>query len=730
MIALRPPFTLRQFLVSLYLVGMIALTSSVILFLQKWLTTYLYEDLLENGRMIAQRLAEDSRLPIIQGTVELIGPRLETIAAYPNVAGIVITTPQGNPVSARGSYPVVPSSEWLAGASTEKTSPLDRPDSITMIAPVFERRTIPLDSDPFGSGTTLPSSPPPAPQATAAPNAIGFVALTLSKVKLQADLRNLNQHLLVVMWTGILTFTGVLLLVLRQLTRPIQHLANAMSDPETVRHFRPVEVCGVREAQSIATAFNSLIVKIAETTRELVASNAALTDSQADLARQVEEAVREVMRQNAELVVAREQAEAASRAKSQFVATVSHEIRTPLHGVVGFVGLLAKTPLTDRQKTYLALLGQATDSLLAEINSILDFSQLEAGKMQPRERPFNLKELLETTLQQFDSRARAKRLNLRIAIDPRLPEWVCADRQSLEKILRNLVDNAIKFTNRGQIQVRVWGLRETENAFECHVAVRDTGIGISPEHRATIFQAFHQIDSSITRQQGGSGLGLSICRQRVELMKGRLAVKSRLGHGSTFSVAIPLTLSEPRPEWIADEDPAPSSDAEDGALPALPSPRDDAPSPRRPSKTHRLGGARVLVVDDQSQNRVYAQLALQELDAEVVTAASGHEALEACENQRFDLVLMDVRMPDMDGLEATRRIRQLWIDADSHTPIIGLTADLLNLDRQDWQNAGMDDCQFKPLGVEALNDLFVRWEIGPSAQSHSLSRFLRKRYER
>jgi CheY-like chemotaxis protein len=307
---------------------------------------------------------------------------------------------------------------------------------------------------------------------------------------------------------------------------------------------------------------------------------------------------------------------------------------------------------------------------------------------------------------------------------------VCADRQSLEKILRNLVDNAIKFTSRGQIQVRVWGVRENEHTFECHFAVRDTGIGISPEHRATIFQAFHQIDSSITRQQEGSGLGLSICRQRVELMKGRLTVKSRVGHGSTFYVAMPLTLSEPRPEWIADEEPARPSDAQDGALPALPSPRDEAPSPRRPSKTHRLGGARVLVVDDQSQNRVYAQLALQELDAEVVTAASGHEALEACQNQRFDLVLMDVRMPDMDGLEATRRIRQLWNDADSRTPIIGLTADLLNLDRQDWQNAGMDDCQFKPLGVEALNDIFVRWEIGPSARSHSLSRSLRKRYER
>jgi len=704
--------TLRQLLGGAYLVGMAVLTAAVTVFLQERLSAHFLESLLDNGRAIARRMADESRLPLIQGTVEHVRPRLETVATYPNVAGVTLTDARNETVLAAGS-PAPPGGPLRpVGGAGVAIHHFETPDATVIVAPVFGRSIATPDPeplfDPFAGAAPAPASRPSS--------GIGFMSLTLNTTKLQSDVRDMQKQIVAVMGSGVALFTLAMLFLLRQLTRPIKHLARIMADPETVRHLRRVEVRGVREARVIATAYNDLIARVA--------------DSRADLARQVEAAVREVKQQNEALVAAREKAEAASRAKSQFVATVSHEIRTPLHGVVGFVGLLAKTPLTDRQKTYLALLKQATDSLLEEINSILDFSQLEAGKMQLRERPFNLKELLETTLQQFDSRARAKRLNLRIAIDPRLPEWVCADRQSLEKILRNLVDNAIKFTSRGKIQVRAWGLRENESTFECHFAVRDTGIGISPEHRATIFQAFHQIDSSITRQQGGSGLGLSICRQLVELMKGRLTVKSRLGQGSTFYVEMPLTLSEPRPEWIADEDLAPPSDAEDGALPALPSPRDEAPSPRCPSKTHRLGGARVLVVDDQSQNRVYAQLALLELDAEVVTAASGHEALEACENQRFDLVLMDVRMPDMDGLEATRRIRRLWIDADSRTPIIGLTADLLNLDRQDWQNAGMDDCQFKPLGVEALNDIFVRWEIGPSAQSHSLSRSLRKRYER
>ncbi|MEI2806883.1 MAG: ATP-binding protein [Albidovulum sp.] len=701
----RLPPTLRQLSGGAYLAGILLLAAGVVFALGRHLDDHFRRELSDRGRALVERLAEDSRLALIQSESDGLRPRLEIALADPNVAGIVVATARGAALASAGPNPLPTGEIPAAGATGNAIRIVETERALTLVAAV---RPNPLSDDYFARGTAGAAAEPDAP--------LGFVALTLTKAKLRADLRAIDRYVLAVMGAGALLVTLLALAALDRLTRPIKHLARVMADPETARHLRRVEVRGVREARVIATAYNDLIARVAA--------------SRADLARQVEAAVREVKQQNEELVVAREQAEAASRAKSRFVATVSHEIRTPLHGIVGFVGLLAKTPLTDRQKTYLALLGQATDSLLSEINSILDFSQLEAGKMHLREGPFNLKELLETTLQQFDSRARSKRLNLRIAIDPRLPEWVCADRQSLEKILRNLVDNAIKFTSRGKIQVRVWGLRENGRTFECHFAVRDTGIGISPEHLATIFQAFHQIDSSITRQQGGSGLGLSICRQRVELMKGRLTVKSRLGQGSTFHVEMPLTLSEPRPEWIADEDLAPPAVAEDGALPALPSPRDEAPSPRRPSKTHRLGGARVLVVDDQSQNRVYAQLALLELDAEVVTAASGHEALEACENQRFDLVLMDVRMPDMDGLEATRRIRRLWIDADSRTPIIGLTADLLNLDREDWQNAGMDDCQFKPLGVEALSDIFVRWEIGPSARSHSLSRSLRKRYER
>ncbi len=731
MVALRPPFTLHQLLVSLYLVGMLALTFGVLGLLQQRLTTYFHDDLLENGRALAQRIAEESRLPIIQGTVEHIRPRLETMIAYPNVMGLVLVNSQGKTVSALGSDPIMPGLESLVGAATEPTRPLERPDSITIITPIIEQRltTPDRDSDLFG-GMVRPSTRPAAPQLTAAPNTLGLVALTLTKTKLQADLRNINQHLLLVMGTGSLSLTVLMLLVLRQLTRPIKQLSRVMSDPATVSHFRQVEVHGVREARQIATAFNSLIAQVAAAHRDLTASNAALTASKASLAQQVEDAVREVKQQNAELIVAREQALAASRVKSQFLANMSHEIRTPMHGVIGFITLLAKTPLTDEQTAYLTLLRQAADSLLAEINSILDFSKLEAGKMQLRERPFKLKELLEHVLHHFDSRARAKKLDFKITMDPRLPEWVYADRRRLEQILRNLVDNAIKFTAQGTIQVRVSGLQENENTFKCCLAVHDTGIGIAPEHQATIFQAFNQIDCSTTRQQGGSGLGLSICRQVVELMKGRLQVESQLGQGSTFAVEIPLALPEPLPEPRSEpKELAPHPDAQEDALPTVPSPQDEALSARRLCKTPRCGGSRVLVVDDQSQNRLYAQLALLELNADVVTAASGFEALEACRNQHFDLILMDIRMPEMDGLEATRKIRQLWSTAKDHTPIIGLTADLLNLTEHDWQNAGMDDCQFKPLDVDALNTLFTRWGIGQSPKSYSLSSFLRKRYE-
>ncbi len=634
-------------------------------------------------------------MPIIQGTVQHIRPNLETMAAYPDVTGLVIVTAQGKAVSALGSDPVTPGLETLIGATADH--PLERPDSITVIAPIVERGlTAPdRDSDLFG-GMIRQSTLSAAPRPTTAPNTLGYVALTLTKANMRADLRAIDRHVLAVMGAGALLVTLLALVALDRLTRPIKHLARIMADPETARHLRRVEVRGVREARVIATAYNDLIARVAA--------------SRADLARQVEEAVREVKQQNAELVVARERAEAASRAKSQFVATVSHEIRTPLHGFMGFIDILAKTPLDRTQQGYLRLLKHSASVLSAVIDGVLDFSKLEAGKIALRARPFDLRDTVETTARLFAANARAKGLKLEVALDPDLPERVSGDRHRFAQIARNLVDNAIKFTERGEIRVRAGGRRRPDGAFLCRLSVRDTGIGIPRDHRRSIFAAFDQVDTSTTRQQGGTGLGLAICRQLVELMEGRIKVRSREGVGSEFRAEIPLPVADPAAADTAE--PGDDADDADGGAPPPPPPIDEPPSVRP-----RSGSTRVLVVDDNRINRVYSKIALSDFRAEVVLAESGHEALEACRRQRFDLILMDVRMPGMDGLETTRRIRRWRENPNCRTPVVGLTADALNVDRQSWRDAGMDDCLYKPLSEDRMRQVFAAWGAGRPSES-------------
>ncbi len=617
------------------------------------------------------------------------------MAAYPDVTGLVIVTAQGKAVSALGSDPVTPGLETLIGATADH--PLERPDSITVIAPIVERGlTAPdRDSDLFG-GMIRQSTLSAAPRPTTAPNTLGYVALTLTKANMRADLRAIDRHVLAVMGAGALLVTLLALVALDRLTRPIKHLARIMADPETARHLRRVEVRGVREARVIATAYNDLIARVAA--------------SRADLARQVEEAVREVKQQNAELVVARERAEAASRAKSQFVATVSHEIRTPLHGFMGFIDILAKTPLDRTQQGYLRLLKHSASVLSAVIDGVLDFSKLEAGKIALRARPFDLRDTVETTARLFAANARAKGLKLEVALDPDLPERVSGDRHRFAQIARNLVDNAIKFTERGEIRVRAGGRRRPDGAFLCRLSVRDTGIGIPRDHRRSIFAAFDQVDTSTTRQQGGTGLGLAICRQLVELMEGRIKVRSREGVGSEFRAEIPLPVADPAAADTAE--PGDDADDADGGAPPPPPPIDEPPSVRP-----RSGSTRVLVVDDNRINRVYSKIALSDFRTEVVLAESGHEALEACRRQRFDLILMDVRMPGMDGLETTRRIRRWRENPNCRTPVVGLTADALNVDRQSWRDAGMDDCLYKPLSEDRMRQVFAAWGAGRPSES-------------
>lgn len=465
------PPTLRQLFVAAYLAGMALLTLGVLWLLQDRLSTYLHAELLGNGRMLAERLVGESRLALSQGSSENIRPLLETVCTYPNVLGVLVASADGKAIASGGDRPEAPDADVLARLS-DGTRHIEWSDRMVVLAPVFSVSK-PV-SDPYGNyGPEIYGG---SPQGARTLKGMGYVALTLSKTQLETDLRKINEYTLTVMVTGILSFTVLLMWLLRQLTQPIKALARTMADPETVGRFDPVAVRGVREARTIAVAFNALIGKIAQFSRELADSKAEIQRQNVLLTQTVNEQIDELRRQNARL-------EEASRVKSQFIANMSHEVRTPIHNIVGALAILDardQTPFSDEQKSQVLAIHSNVDRLLGEINGILDFSQLGSHSLRLKERSNNLESLSEHTVRQFNNRAEAKQLALSLTFAPGLPEWVCVDGPQFTKVLGILIDNAIKFTDHGTVQVSVGG-QSTSGTFHTRLMVQDTGIGIPTE---------------------------------------------------------------------------------------------------------------------------------------------------------------------------------------------------------------------------------------------------------
>ncbi|MDN3559661.1 hybrid sensor histidine kinase/response regulator [Vreelandella neptunia] len=372
-----------------------------------------------------------------------------------------------------------------------------------------------------------------------------------------------------------------------------------------------------------------------------------------------------------QLEVTAKQAQAANQAKSDFLAMVSHEIRTPLNGVIGMSELLRESASPAQVEDYANTIHDSANQLLAMINEILDFSKIEAGHLTLETSPTELKPLVDSVVVLFAPRAKMKGLALKVNVDALVPAWVLVDAGRLRQILLNLIANAIKFTDQGEVSIQVSSTVE-HLLFE----ISDTGCGLSEEQQQRLFEPFQQADESVARRFGGTGLGLAICKRLSEAMQGHLGVKSRLGQGSTFWCELPLITADP-------------------ITTSLP------PAPKRD-----FTGTTLLLVEDNAVNRKVAMGLLARLGCDIIWAESGHDALAMAQTQQVHLIFMDIQLPDMDGLTVTRRLREQggWL---ASVPIVAMTAGGAEDDRKRCLAAGMDDYITKPLSLSALSNVLA-----------------------
>ena len=447
------------------------------------------------------------------------------------------------------------------------------------------------------------------------------------------------------------------------------------------------------EVQQLTTVNESLMNRV-ERDMDMQGSSFSLFQTAISLESTVQqrtaaltETMRQLERSNRELIASNEAAEAASRAKSAFLATMSHELRTPMNGVVGMTELLLNGSLAQAQRRSVEVIRRSALSLLQILNDILDFSKIEAGQLETESVPFDLRRTADQAISVLLPQVQSKGLALHMDWPASLPTAVIGDPTRFAQIVTNLVGNAIKFTAEGHVTLRARVIDADGEALRLRFEVEDSGVGIAAESLPRLFQSFSQSDSSITRKFGGTGLGLAIVRRLCQLMGGDCGVHSELGRGSTFWFTLALR-----------RDLQPQAAGATQMLPVL--------------RPRRAGGAvpHVLLVEDNPINQEVTLGMLELLGVRATVADNGLRALEFLSaTHDFDAVLMDCQMPEMDGLEATRRARAHERASGSHVPIIALTANAMVGDREQCLDAGMDDFLSKPFQLRDLSAALDRW---------------------